>query len=191
MLTANKLEKIIELEENLRSEYQVQLDAKSAEIEQHIKEKEKQQVAIDKQLEQIKTLSPEAAANKKIEQFNRELHQRCENLQNEIANQKKRLKGLQKDLAEERTEVTSLKQFDPVKMKKNLDASKKKLAEKTVANDLLQKSLNKTRNEKIELQIKVKELEDKLAQFEETEEEQVEVEEEEEVEVEVEEEVAA
>ena len=33
MLTANRLEKIMELEENLRSEYQDQLDAKTKEIE--------------------------------------------------------------------------------------------------------------------------------------------------------------
>jgi BMFP domain-containing protein YqiC len=56
-------------------------------------------------------------------------------------------------------------------MKKNLDASKKKLAEKTVANDLLQRTLNKTKTEKAQLQSKVEELEARLALLEDTEEE--------------------
>ncbi len=163
MLTAKNLERVMELETKLRSEYQVQLDAKSAEIEGYITEKEEQRAVIAKQLQQITILSTESSKNKRIEQLNRELHQRCENLQEEIATQKKRLKGLQKDLAEERAEIKSLKQFDPAKMKKSLDASKKKLAEKTEANDLLQKSVNKSKTEKAELQQKVKELEAKLA----------------------------
>jgi uncharacterized protein YlxW (UPF0749 family) len=50
-------------------------------------------------------------------------------------------------------------------MKKNLDANKKKLAEKTAANDLLQKSLNKTKAENADLQRKVQELENKLAEL--------------------------
>ena len=82
---------------------------------------------------------------------------------------KARMKTLQKDLAEERTEVKSLKQFDPAKMKKNLDATKKKLTEKTTATDLLQKSLNKSRSENVELESKVKELEAKVAELEVTE----------------------
>ena len=171
MLNAKNLERVMELESKLRSEYQVQLDAKSAEVESFIKEKEEQQAVIAKQLEQIKTLSTEASANKKIEQRNRELHQRCGNLEEELAAQKKRLKALQKDLAQERAEISRLKQFDPAKMKKNLDASKKKLAEKTVANDLLQRTLNKTKTEKAQLQSKVEELEAKLALLEDTEEE--------------------
>ena len=170
MLNAKNLERVMELESKLRSEYQVQLDAKSAEVESFIKEKEEQQAVIAKQLEQIRTLSTEASSNKKIEQRNRELHQRCGNLQEELAAQKKRLKALQKDLAQERAEISTLKQFDPAKMKKNLDASKKKLAEKTVANDLLQRTLNKTKTEKAQLQSKVEELEAKLALLEEPEE---------------------
>jgi len=173
MLTAKNLERVMELETKLRSEYQVQLDAKSAEIdaksaeiERFVQEKEEQKAVIKIQLEQITTLSKESSANKRIEQLNRELHQRCENLQEEIATQKKRLKGLQKDLAQEREEIKTLKQFDPAKMKKNLDAGKKKLAERTAANDLLQKSLNKSKTEQAELQNQVKELEAKLAQLE-------------------------
>mgnify|MGYP000598542392 CR=1 FL=1 len=165
MLTTKRLEKIIELEDNLRTEYQSQLDAKTLEIENATKQREEQQAVIEKQLEQIQALSVQASANKKIEQQNREMHQRCENLKEDIATQKKRLKSLQKDLAEERAQVASLKQFDPAKMKKNLDANKKKLAEKVTATDLLQKSLNKSKAENSELQLKVKELEAKLEEF--------------------------
>jgi chromosome segregation ATPase len=170
MLTTKNLERLIELEDKLRKEYQVQLDAKSTEIDQGIQKQEEQQAIIDKQLGKISTLSTEASANKRIEQLNRELTQRSQNLQEDVAKQKQRLKALQKDLAEERVEVKALKQFDPAKMKKNLDASKKKLAEKTAATDLLQKSLNKSKTENAELQHKVKELEARLAELEITEE---------------------
>ena len=166
MLTANKLEKIMELEENLKSQYQSQLDGKSAEIAQLIKEKEEQQAVIATQLETITAMSAESSAKKNVEQRNRELHNRSENLLTEIADLKQRVKTLQKDLAAEREGVKELKKFDPAKMKKNLDASKKKLAEKTTAADLLQKTLNQTKKDKAELEQKVQELEAKLAELE-------------------------
>ena len=166
MLTAKNLERIMELENSLRAEYQVQLDAKSAEIEARIKENEEQKAVIARQLEEITNMAPQVTANKRVEQLNRELNQRCENLKEEIASQKKRLKALQKDLAADREELKKLQQYDPMRMKKNLDANKKKLAEKTSANDLLQKNLNKAKAEKAELQRKVEELEAKLAELE-------------------------
>lgn len=169
MLTAKNLERVIELETKLRSEYQQQLDAKSAEIEGLIKGKEEQKAVIARQLEQITELSKEASVNKRTEQLNRELQQRCDNLQDELTTQKKRTKTLQSDLAEVRAEVKTLKQFDPVRMKKNMEANKKKLAEKSAAADLLQKSLNKTKTEKAELQRKVKELETRVEQQEDSE----------------------
>lgn len=166
MLTAKNLERIMELEEKLRAEYQEQLDAKAAEISQHLKEKEEHQATIAKQLEQISTLSVDASQNRKIEQRNRELHQRCENLQAEIAKQKGRAKSLQSDLTEARDELATLKQFDPAKMKKNLDSNKKKLAEKTSANELLQKSFKQTKAENADLRAQIKALEEKLAALE-------------------------
>ena len=180
MLTTKNLEKLIELEDKLKAEYQVQLDAKDAELEakdveleakdaelaKEVQVKEDKLAIIAKQLEQITTLSSEATANKRIEQLNRELNQRCENMQDEVSSQKKRIKALQNDLATERTELKSLKQYDPARMKKNLDASKKKMAEKTKATDLLQKSLNLTKSDKADLQRQVKELEAKLAEHE-------------------------
>ena len=172
MLTARKLEKIIELEDTLRAEYQATLDAKSAEIEscqrklaEQSEQQEKLQATIGKQLETITDLSDKATANQKVEQLNRELNNRSEKLQEEVATLKKRVKALQKDLAKEREQVSTLTQYDPARMKKNLDANKKKLAEKTTANDTLQKSLNKTKAENAELQRKVQELESKLPEL--------------------------
>lgn len=174
MLTAKNLERIIELEEKLRAEYQVQLDARSAEIERYTAEKEELQAVIKKQLETITELSEKATANQKVEQLNRELTNRSENLQEDVAGLKKRVKALQNDLAREREELKTLKQFDPAKMKKNLDAGKKKLAEKTATNDLLQKSLNKSKAENADLERKVQELEHKLAELDTAETEEVE-----------------
>lgn len=170
MLTANKLEKIMELEEQLRGEYQDKLDARDAELEQCKQEmnelRETLQATIDTQLETIADLSKKAGSTQKLEQQNRELFNRSENMKEEVAAQKKRVKALQNDLSAAREELKSLKQFDPAKMKKNLDANKKKLAEKTSANDALQKSINKVKGENAELQHKVKELEARLAELE-------------------------
>ena len=169
MLTANKLEKIIELEDHLRSEYQAKLDAKSADIERLQKEladqQERLQATIDRQLETITDLSEKATANQHVEQLNRELNNRSEKLQDEVVTLKKRVKALQKDLAGEREQVSTLTQYDPARMKKNLDANKKKLADKTAANESLQKSLSKTKGENADLQRKIQELESKLAEL--------------------------
>ena len=169
MLTANKLEKIIELEDNLRSEYQSKLDAKSADVERLERELAEQQgrlqATIDRQLETITDLSEKATTNQHVEQLNRELNNRSEKLQEEVTTLKKRVKTLQKELASERERISTLTQYDPARMKKNLDANKKKLAEKTAANESLQKSLSKTKNENADLQRKIQELEGKLAEL--------------------------
>ncbi len=173
MLSLNKLEKVIELEEQLRSEYQSQLDSKTAEINSHVQKQSELQAIIDtrqatieQQLATITELSGKATANQRTEQLNRELTNRAEKLQDEVAELKRRVKTLQKDLAEERAETKALKQFDPARMKKNLDAGKKKLAEKTRANEVLQKSLNASKSENAELQSTIKELEARLAELE-------------------------
>jgi len=166
MLTTKNLEKLIELEDKLRTEYQSQLDAKTAEIDTLTKEKEQQKERLDTQLKEISTLSTSATANKHTEQLNRELTSRGENLHEEVTTLKKRVKSLQKDLAQERDELKALKQFDPKKMKKNLDANKKKLAEKTKSADALQKSLAKSKSECAEQKRAIEELEAKLAELE-------------------------
>ena len=66
MLTVNKLEKIIELEDSLRAEYQEKLDAKSADVERLQQEladlREQMQGTIDTQLEKIASLSEKASS---------------------------------------------------------------------------------------------------------------------------------
>lgn len=173
MLSVNKLEKVIELEEKLRDEYQSQLSAKTADIDNHVKKQlelqatiDSQQATIEQQLETITGLSGKATANQRVEQLNRELTNRADKLQEEVTDLKKRVKSLQKDLAEERAENKTLKQFDPARMKKNLDSSKKKLADKTRTNELLQKAMSTTKTENAELQRKVKDLETRLAELE-------------------------
>lgn len=170
MLTANRLEKIMELEDNLRTQYQDKLDAKDKEIEALTAEKDKlkadMQSTIDKQLEQLKALSGKAAVNERAEQQNRELTNRSEKLQAEASELKKRLKTVQREMVEVKEENKKLTQYDPARMRKNLDANKKKLAEKTKAVDALQKSLNQTKRENVTLEQKIKELEAKLAETE-------------------------
>ena len=168
-LSLNKLEKIIELETQLRGEYQQQLDEKDnamaelsrdkAALEGKVAELEK---TIATQLSTITELSGKSSDTQALEQRNRELHNRSENMKEEVAVAKSRLKALQKDLAAERAELAELKKYDPQRLRKNLDSNKKKLAEKTTAADKLQKSLSQAKAEKAELELKVKELEAKL-----------------------------
>mgnify|MGYP001811774751 CR=1 FL=1 len=167
MLSVNKLEKVIELEEQLRTQYENQLDEKKTEIENLSKKQSELEATVARQLETITELSTKASPNQRTEQLNRELTNRVEKMQEELTDLKKRTKTLQKELAEERAENKVLKQYDPARMKKILDATKKKLAEKTRGNELLHKSANKAKGENAELQRKVEELEAKLAELEE------------------------
>jgi chromosome segregation ATPase len=168
-LTLNKLEKLIEVENKLRGEYQQQLDAKDATIAQLNSDKatlesklSELENTIATQLATITDLSGKSGNNQALEQRNRELHNRSENMKEEVATVKSRIKALQKDLAAERAELAELKKYDPQRLRKNLDASKKKLAEKTTAADKLQKLLNQARTENTQLEQKVKELEAQL-----------------------------
>ena len=170
-LTLNNLEKLMEMETQLRGEYQPKLDEKDAAIskladsktalETRISELEK---TIATQLTTITELSCKSKDAQALEQRNRELHNRSENMKEEIAVAKGRVKALQKDLAAERAELAELKKYDPQRLRKNLDATKKKLAEKTTAADKLQKSVTQARAENTQLEQKVKELEAQLAE---------------------------
>ena len=170
-LTLNNLEKLMEMETQLRGEYQPKLDEKDAAIskladsktalETRISELEK---TIATQLTTITELSGKSKDAQALEQRNRELHNRSENMKEEIAVAKGRVKALQKDLAAERAELAELKKYDPQRLRKNLDATKKKLAEKTTAADKLQKSVTQARAENTQLEQKVKDLEAQLAE---------------------------
>ena len=170
-LTLNNLEKLMEMETQLRGEYQPKLDEKAAALskladnktalETRISELEK---TIATQLTTITELSGKSKDAQALEQRNRELHNRSENMKDEITAAKGRVKALQKDLAAERAELAELKKYDPQRLRKNLDATKKKLAEKTAAADKLQKSVTQARAENTELEQKVKDLEAQLAE---------------------------
>ena len=154
MLTLNKLEKLMELEAKLRDEYTEQLEGKDREIAELTGQRDslntrvdELQATINTQLETIANLSGKATDTKAVENRNRELHNRAENMKEEVASVKARLKTLQKDLAAERAELATLKKFDPERLRKNLDANKKKLAEKTKAAETLQKSYNQSKAE--------------------------------------------
>ena len=168
-LTLNKLEKLIEMETQIRAEYQPQLEEKEAAISQLTSDKtalEGKVAELEKiiatQLATITELSNKSKDTQSLEQRNRELHNRSENMREEVASVKSRIKALQKDLVSERAELAELKKYDPPRLRKNLDASKKKLADKTKAADKLQKSLNQVRSENTELEQKVKDLEAQL-----------------------------
>ena len=170
-LSLNKLEKIIELEATLREEYQQKLDEKDASIsgltqdkanlERKVGELEQ---TIATQLKTITEVSAKSQDKQALEQRNRELHNRSDNMKEEVAVMKARLKALQKDLAAERTELAELKKYDPRRLRKNLDASKRKLADKTNTADKLQKTLTQARAENAQLEQKIKELEAQLAE---------------------------
>ena len=166
MLTAKNLERIMELEEKLKTQYEEQLNAKNSELERVSAERDKLQGVVDTQLKTIGELSEKATVNDRTEQLNRELTNRANKLQDEVATLKARAKALQKELAQEREEVKALRHYDPPRMKKNLAANKKKLAESTAANNLLQQNLNKSKAENMALQQQLKELEAKLAALE-------------------------
>ena len=168
-LTLNKLEKLLEMENKLRGEYQQQLDDKDAAIAELTEKKSSLETKIGEleqsiatQLATITELSGKSKDAAALEQRNRELHNRSENMKEEVATVKGRIKALQKSLAEEREELADLKKYDPQRLRKNLDATKKKLAEKTKAAEKLQKSLSQARAENTQLEQKIKDLEAQL-----------------------------
>ena len=119
-LSLNKLEKLIELETQLRGEYQQQLDDKDAAIAEFTEDKAalkakmaEMEKTISTQLATIKDMSGKSNDTQALEQRNRELHNRSENMKEEVAVAKSRLKALQKDLSAERAKLAELKKHDP------------------------------------------------------------------------------
>ena len=169
-LSLNKLEKIIELEATLREEYQQKLDEKDASINALFEDKATLERKVGKleqtlatQLKTITEISAKSQDRQTLEQRNRELHNRSDNMKEEVAAMKTRLKALQKDLAAERAELAELKKYNPQRLRKNLDAAKRKLADKTNTADKLQKTLTQARAENAQLEQKITELEAQLA----------------------------
>ena len=168
MLAAKNLERLIEIEADLKKQYESELSAKDAEIQAGLDEIkalkatiEKQKETLSNQAQQISELKSPQNDSKRMEQLNRELTSRTAKLQEELESQKKRNKIIQKDMQADRAELKEYRQYDVKKMKKNLDTNKKKQAEQNAAIELLQKSNNKLKGENKELAVKVKEFEAK------------------------------
>src|SRR5210317_1348474 len=96
-LSLNKLEKLIELETQLRDEYQQQIDKKDAAIAELTQDKtamESKMAELEKtistQLATIKDMSGKSNDTQALEQRNRELHNRSENMKEEVAVAKSR-----------------------------------------------------------------------------------------------------
>ena len=103
-LTLNKLEKLIEVETKLRDEYGQQLEQKDAAIAKLNEDKASLETKLaeiegQKQLATITELSGKSSNTQALEQRNRELYNRSENMKDEVASVKSRIKSLQKDLA--------------------------------------------------------------------------------------------
>jgi chromosome segregation ATPase len=166
MSVVQNLEALIKIEDELKAKYETKLAELAAEIDAGIKKHEALQNIIGEQQKKINELTDGSSETKRLEQLNRELNNRADNLQEEVDAQKKRVKAMRKELTQEREEVKKLKHLDAEKLKKNLVANKKKLAEKNTANDLLQKSLNKAKSENAELTRELEELKARLAELE-------------------------
>ena len=170
MLAAKNLERLIEIEADLKKQHEGELSAKDAEINKGLDEIEelkavieKQKASLQEQAEQISALKAPQNDAKRTEQLNRELNSRLNKLQDELDSQKKRNKVMQKEAQADKAALKDYQQFDVKKMKKNLDANKKKAAEQNAAIELLQKTNNKLKVENKELSAKVKDFEEKAA----------------------------
>lgn len=163
MSAANNLEALINLEKNLKSQYEEKLAAES----QKVKELQEAQAAlkatIDKQLVQITEMSSGRVEYKRLEQENRELSNRAGNQQKEIDTLKTRAKATQKELIEAKATIKTLKQLDAEKIKKNLLATKATLLEQREANQLLSKKNKTLKIENSELKNSNEELKKELA----------------------------
>ncbi len=88
--------------------YQSRLNAKTADLERCQQE---HQINIATQLQIITDLPAKASVNQKLEQQNLELHNRSENMKDEVGTLKPRIKVLQNDPSEERNQVNELKKY--------------------------------------------------------------------------------
>lgn len=169
MLAAKNLERLLEIEAELKEQYEDKLKAKDEEIAAEVAKQEGLQAVIDKQKESLKRQQEEIVSlrsvdndTKRIEQLNRELNSRTLKLQEELEGQKKKNKSIQKETQADREMLKELKQYDVKKMKKNLDQNKKKVAELNASNASLQKNYNKFKAENVELKDKAKSLQAEL-----------------------------
>ncbi len=169
MSVAKNLEALINMENKLKAQYEAELKIQENQIVTLTKSQttlQAAQASLEATIEKQKTLIAELTVGsnetKRLEQTHRELNNRAEKLQGEVDMQKNRAKAVSKDLAEARQQIKTLEQYDAEKLKKNLVAAKQTLTEQRTANELLNKTANKTKAENAELQGKLKELQAEL-----------------------------
>jgi hypothetical protein len=159
---ADQLEALIKLENDLKAQYQKKITAEQYKNEEHQKTQAKLQATIGKQATEINALKAGGTDLKRLEQENRELTNRAENIKNEFDAQRSKSKTALKEVSSLKAEVKDLKQLDAKKLKKNLVETKKKLEEQRKANELLSKSNKKLKQESFEQESKITELEAEL-----------------------------
>lgn len=163
MAAADQLEALIKLETDLKAQYEKKLTAEQYKIEEHLETQAKLQATIAKQAAEITSLKSGGNDLKRLEQENRELKSRAENIKNEFDAQRTKTKAAQKELIALKTEVKDLKQLDAKKLKKNLVDTKKKLEEQRTANNLLSQSNKKYKQENFDHLNTIANLEKELA----------------------------
>lgn len=150
MASADQLEALIKLESDLKSQYEKKLTAERYKTEEQLEAKAKLQSTIAQQAAEISALKAGGTDLKRIEQENRELKNRADNIKNEFESLRSKAKATGKEMIELKAELKQLKQLDAKKIKKNLVETKKKLEEQRTANDLLKKNTNKYKLENSE-----------------------------------------
>ena len=169
MASAEQLEALIKLEGDLKSQYEKKITAERYKTEEQMEAKAKLQATIAQQATEINELKSGGTDIKRLEQANRELSNRSENIKNEFDALRAKAKAAQKELGNLKSEVKELKQLDAKKLKKNLVETKKKLEEQRKANDLLSKSNKEYKQEGYEHQNTIANLEKELEELKSTE----------------------
>jgi len=160
--SAEQLEALINLESNLKAQYEKKITAERYKTEEQLEAKAKLQATIAQQAAEINQLKSGGTDIKRLEQENRELTNRSENIKNEFDALRAKNKAAQKELGNLKSEVKDLKQLDAKKLKKNLVETKKKLEEQRKANELLSKSNKEYKQESYEHQNTIAKLEAEL-----------------------------
>lgn len=162
MASADQLEALIKLESDLKSQYEKKLTAERYKTEEQLEAKAKLQSTIAQQASEISALKAGGTDLKRLEQENRELKNRSENIKNEFDSMRSKAKAAAKEMVDLKAELKQLKQLDARKIKKNLVETKKKLEEQRTANDLLKKNTNKYKLENSEYMATIAKLEAEL-----------------------------
>ncbi len=165
MASAEQLEALINLEANLKSQYESKLTAEQYKNEAHLETQTKLQAKIVEQAGEITQLKSGGGDLKRLEQENREISNRAENIKNEFEAQRNKTKIANKELIALKSEIKELKQLDAKKLKKNLVETKKKLEEQRTANGLLSTSNKKHKQESFENQNTIEKLEQELEEL--------------------------